>query len=102
MCCAVMKCILFLVGLQHFSVITDHNPLIPIISNCHLDEIENPCLQRLTPSYIMTYNFTAEWIKSKNDTLDMILYNSVLDVKMLTHLLSLALTITQKYHLLKL
>ena len=36
-----------LAGLQHFSIITDHNPLIPIINNRHLDEIENPRLKRL-------------------------------------------------------
>ena len=46
-CWAVIKCNLFLAGLQHFSVITDHNPLISIINNHRLDEIENPRLQRL-------------------------------------------------------
>ena len=62
-CWAVMKCTLFLAGLQHFSVITDYNALIPI-NNHRLDEIENPCLQRLKTK-LMAYNFTAEWIKAR-------------------------------------
>lgn len=50
-----MICKLFLAGLQHFKVITDHSPL----SNTHrLYEIENPQLQHLK-SCITGYNFTA-------------------------------------------
>ena len=76
---AEMKCNLFLAGLQHFSIITDHNPLIPIINNHHLDEIEYPHLQRLK-SKLMAYNFTAEWIKSKkNDAPDTLSCNPVSD-----------------------
>ena len=52
-CWAVMKCKLFMAGLQHFSTITDHNLLIQIINNHRLDEIENPHLQRLK---LMAYN----------------------------------------------
>ena len=43
-------------------VITDHNPLIPILNSHRLDEIENPWLQRLR-TRIMAYNLTAEWCK---------------------------------------
>jgi len=46
-CWAILKCHVFLAGLQHFQVFTDRNPLIPILNNHRLDEIENPCLQRL-------------------------------------------------------
>ena len=63
-CWAVMKCKLFLAGLQHLSIITDHNPVISIINNHRLDEIENPHLQRLKTK-LMTYNFTVEWIKRR-------------------------------------
>ena len=78
-CWAVMKYNLFLAGLQHFSVITDHNPLTPIINNRRLDEIENPRLQRLK-SKLMAYNFTAEWIKGKkNDAPDALSHNPVSD-----------------------
>ena len=78
-CWALMKCNLFLAGLQHFSVITDHNPLIPIINNNCLDETENPCLQRLKTK-LMAYNFTAEWIKGKkNDAPDVLSLNPLLD-----------------------
>ena len=59
---AITKCHLFLAGLPHFLVITDHHPLVPILNNHRLDEIENPRLQRLKTK-VMGYNFTAEWMK---------------------------------------
>ena len=70
MCWAISKCKLFLTGLQHFTVITDHNPLIPILNNHHLDEVENPQLQKLK-TWLMAYRFTAQWLKrSKNGAPD--------------------------------
>jgi len=44
---AVAKCHVFLGGLQHFTVVTDHNSLIPILNSHRLDKIENPRLQCL-------------------------------------------------------
>ena len=69
-CWATLKCKIFLSGLQHFVVITDHNPLLPIFNSYRLDEIDNPRLQRLR-TRLMAYNFTAEWCKgSKNNAPD--------------------------------
>ncbi len=59
---AIIKCNIFLAGLPHFAVVTDHHPLILILNNHRLDEIENPRLQRLK-ARVMAYNFTVEWIK---------------------------------------
>ena len=59
---AVHKCRLFLQGLQHFNLVTDHKPLIPILNSHQLDEIENPRLQRLRQK-LMMYNLTAYWNK---------------------------------------
>ena len=53
---AITKCRVFLAGVQHFLVVTDHNPLIPILNNRRLDKIENPRLQRLE-SRLMGYSF---------------------------------------------
>ena len=70
---------LFLTGLQHFTVITDHNPLIPILKNHCLDEVENPRLQRLK-TRLMAYHFTAQWLRgSKNDALDALSWHPVDD-----------------------
>lgn len=63
---AVKKCNIFLSGLDHFTVVTDHNPLVPILNNHRLDEIENPRLQRLRIN-LMAYNFTTQWLKGKNN-----------------------------------
>ena len=59
---AIAKCKIFLAGLPHFTVVTDHHPLVPILNNYRLDEIENPRLQRLK-SKIMAYNLSATWVK---------------------------------------
>ena len=58
-CWAVTKCRIFLAGLQHFLITTDHNPLIPILNTSRLDEVENPRLQRLK-SRLMGYHFTTQ------------------------------------------
>ena len=74
---AILKCKMFLEGLQHFRVITDHNPLIPILNSHRLDEIENPRLQRLR-TRLMAFNFTAEWCKgTKNQAPDALSRNPV-------------------------
>lgn len=44
---AIWKCRVFLLRMQHFDVLTDHNPLIPILNRHKLDKIENLRLQRL-------------------------------------------------------
>ena len=63
---AVTKCSLFLAGLPHFDVIIDHKPLVPILNNHRLDEIENIRLQRLRTK-LMPYNFTATWLKGSDN-----------------------------------
>ena len=79
---AIAKCKVFLAGLQHFYIITDHNPLVPILNSCCLDKIGNPRLQRLK-SHLMAFNFTAQWVKgSKNDAPDALSRNPVSDLQM--------------------
>ena len=76
---AITKCKLFLAGLPHFTDVTDHHPLIPILNTHRLDEIENPRLQRLR-SRIMAYNFTAQWNKGTlNNAPDALSRNPVSD-----------------------
>ena len=61
---ALKKCRIFLQGLQHFKVVTDHRPLIPIMNDYTVDAVENPRLQRLKEKTSL-YNFTAVWKKGK-------------------------------------
>ena len=64
-------------GLQHFTVITDHNPLILILNSHRLDEIENPRLQPLC-TRIVAFNLTAEWCKgTQNQAPDALLCSLV-------------------------
>ena len=65
---AIEKCRVFLAGLPTFLVVTDHNPLVPILNSHRLDEIENPRLQRLR-TRLMAYNFTAKWLKGKENSI---------------------------------
>ena len=62
---ALRKCRIFLQGLQHFKLIIDHRPLIPILNDYTLDAVENPRLQRLKEKTSL-YNFTAIWQKGKD------------------------------------
>ena len=76
---AITKCDVFLAGLPHFTVVTDHHPLIPILNNHRLDEIQNPRLQRLKTK-IMGYTFTATWLKGTlNNTPDALSHNPTAD-----------------------
>ena len=76
---AITKCDVFLAGLPHFTVVTDHHPLIPILNNHRLDEIQNPRLQRLKTK-IMGYTFTATWLKGTlNNTPDALSCNPTAD-----------------------
>ena len=54
---SITKCHKFLAGLPHFEVVTDHNPLLAILNNRQMDEIENPILQRMRTK-LMSYHFT--------------------------------------------
>ena len=62
---AVHKCKLFLSGM-HFSVYTDHRPLIPIVNSYTLDQIENPRLQRLVLK-LRQYQLPAVWQKGADN-----------------------------------
>ena len=63
---AVKKCSLFLQG-SHFDIVTDHRPLIPILNSYHLDQIENPRLQRLVLK-LRLYQFRATWRKGTSNS----------------------------------
>ena len=54
----IKKCRLYLLGLQHFTVVVDHQALVPIINKFTLDAVENP---RLLPmkERLAAYNFDA-------------------------------------------
>ena len=57
---AMMKCKFYLAGLQHFGLVTDHRPLVPILNSYSLDTIDNPRLQHVKEK-ISTFIFTANW-----------------------------------------
>ena len=61
---AMSKCKLYLIGLQHFTLMTDHRPLIPILNHYSLDAIENPRLQRLKEK-VSPFLYTAVWRAGK-------------------------------------
>ena len=70
---------ILLADLPHFTVLTDHHPLVPILNNYRLDEIENLRSQRLK-SKIMAYNFSTTWVKGAlNHVPDALSRNSVSD-----------------------
>ena len=44
---AFKKCKMYLLGLPHFQLVVDHEPLVFILNDRTLDTIENPRIQRL-------------------------------------------------------
>ena len=65
---ATKKCRLYLLGLPHFQLITDHQPLVPIIDKYSLDAVETPRLQRLKER-LSPFVFTTSWKKGKEHAL---------------------------------
>lgn len=61
---AIKKCDIFLAGLPHFLVITDHKPLIPLFNQFALGAIENPRVQNYRIK-LLNYTFTVERAKEK-------------------------------------
>ena len=58
-CWAMKKCNMYLEGLHHFTLLTDHQPLIPILNSMGVADVENPRLQRLMMK-MLPYSFTAQ------------------------------------------
>ena len=75
---AVRKCHLFLAGLPSFDVLTDHRPLIPILNQKSLPEIDNPRLRRLRMK-LLAYSFTSTWQSGKNHCIPDALYRAPVD-----------------------
>ena len=44
-CWAMKKCNMFVQGLLHFTLLTDHQPPIPILNSMGIADVENPLLQ---------------------------------------------------------
>ena len=63
-CWAMKKCNMYLQGLPYFTLVTDHQPLIPILNSKGISDVENPRLQRLMMK-MLPYSFTAKWINGK-------------------------------------
>ena len=69
---------MFLAGLQHFQMITDHNQLPHIKQSQARRDRESPSSEMRTR--IMGYNFTAKWLKgSTNSAPDALSRNPVSD-----------------------
>ena len=60
---AIRKCTFYLYGIQHFTVVTDHNPLVGIFKK-DVACIDNPRLQRFRLD-LMGHTFSVEWKPGK-------------------------------------
>lgn len=60
---AMNKCSYYLTGLEHFTVVTDHRPLLGIF-NKSLDTLGNPRLQRFRER-MASFTFDVQWIAGK-------------------------------------
>ena len=62
---AVKKCRTYLLGMKHFKLMVDHKPLVPILNDKLMDNIENPRIGRMKEK-LMKYVFNAEWRRGKD------------------------------------
>ena len=53
-------------GAPNFTIRTDHKPLLSILDKKGLNDISNPRILRMKEK-ILTYQFTTEWIKDKDN-----------------------------------
>ena len=60
---AVKKCEFYLTGIPHFTIITDHKPLLGVFEK-NLTEITNNRLQKYR-EFLNSFNFTLEWQPGK-------------------------------------
>ena len=58
-CWAMKKCNMFLQGLHHFTLLTDHKTLIPILNSMGIADVKNPRHQRIMMK-MLPYSFTAQ------------------------------------------
>ena len=56
----------YLMGAPNFTIRTDHKPLLSILDKKGLNDISNPRILRMKEK-ILTYQFTTEWIKGKDN-----------------------------------
>ena len=63
-CWAVKKNHLYLAGLKEFDIICDHRPLIPLLNQKSLAQVDNPRLLRLREK-LVPYHFKAIWRSGK-------------------------------------
>jgi hypothetical protein len=61
---AIRKCKLYLLGLQQFTLMVDHQALVTILDSYTLDAVENPKLQRLKER-LSPYVFKTVWKKGR-------------------------------------
>jgi hypothetical protein len=61
---AIRKCKLYLLGLQQFTLMVDHQALVTILDSYTLDAVENPKLQRLKER-LSPYVFKTVWRKGR-------------------------------------
>ena len=64
---AVEKCRMYLAG-THFTVLTDHKPLLGIMNGKNLDAMNNNRIQRLM-SKLLGYSYDVLWIPGKRQTI---------------------------------
>ena len=51
----IQKCHVYLTGMENFTVITDHRPLLSILNNQTLEPVTSPNIQRLHLLHFLSY-----------------------------------------------
>jgi hypothetical protein len=65
---AIRKCKVYLAGLKHFAVVTDHKPFRTIFHDQLLDAVENPRILNYR-SCLSSFKFSVEWKRGKDHSI---------------------------------
>ena len=66
---AIKKCHLYLSGLEHFTVHTDHRGLVPIFNSKRLSDIESEKIRNVKATLSSQYQFSVKWVKGKDNAI---------------------------------
>jgi len=60
------KCRMYLAGMPHFTVVTDHRPLTTIFNKYGINDVENQKLAKIKATLQSAYQFTVVWVKGSD------------------------------------
>ena len=66
---AIDKLQIYLAGMPHFDVITDHRPLVTIFNKYGINKVENQKIAKIKATLQSSYQFDVIWVKGSSHSI---------------------------------